>query len=262
MPGADDWAAAGVLLARDARPGDAAVVSPAWAERLRAVVPPHLPVFAYSRYAGEELDGVRRIWLVSLPGAPGFTWDAEVDLLERAARAEAPLTLGGLEVARLDVTYADLPLAFLPDLLDRALVTLAGAPCLPDADGVRRCPEREGGAATILRSVAEVGGRPRPCLVLHGAGSAPLALAWPSIPIGRVLRGHLSAAAEGGGAPPPVRVALRIDGEEAGASDLPSGGWRPFRFDTGRWSGQPHTVVLEARAERPATLCLEAVTLP
>src|SRR5512140_1014487 len=56
LPGQDDWAAAGALLARDARPGDAVVVSPAWAERLRAVAPPRLPVIAYPRFAGEDLD--------------------------------------------------------------------------------------------------------------------------------------------------------------------------------------------------------------
>jgi len=270
LPTADDWAAAGALLTRDARPGDAVVVSPAWAERLRAVAPPRLQVLAYPRFAGEDLDGIRRLWLVSLPGAPGFGWDAEVDLLERAARAEAPLTLGGLEVARLDVTYPELPLAFLPDRLPGALVTRGGAPCPPEASGGYRCP---GAATTVTRIVADVGGIPRPCLSLDGVGVEPLAVAVSIVPVGRLLRGHAAVAARLDQAPGPpghaeaargaqVRVTVRIDGEEAGTADLVAGGWRPFRIDTGRWAGQAHAVVLEARAAGPASLCLEAVTAP
>jgi hypothetical protein len=261
LPGADDWDAAGALLVRDARPGDAVVVSPAWAERLRAVAPPHLLVLAYPRFAGEDLDGIRRLWLVSLPGAPGFSWEAEMDLLERAVRAGVPLALGGLEVARLDVTYPELPLAFFPDRLSDALVTQGGAACLPEVGGGHRCP---GPDAEVFRTVAEVGGLPRPCLALRGVGAKPLAVAFSNVPVGRLLRGR--AEVEPGpraqGERAQVRLVLRVDGEEAGVADLAAGGWRAFRFDTGRWAGGAHAVVLEARGTGPAALRLQAVTMP
>src|SRR5512138_3093726 len=84
LPSSLDWAAARTLVERDARPGDAVVLSPAWAERARQVLPASVPVLARRRYAGEDLIGVRRVWLLSMPRAPGFRWDVEVDLIERA----------------------------------------------------------------------------------------------------------------------------------------------------------------------------------
>ncbi|HEY6001909.1 MAG TPA: hypothetical protein VIV57_03480, partial [Anaeromyxobacter sp.] len=139
LPASRDWAALRALVDREARPGDAVVLSPAWAERAREVLPASLPVLAARRYAGEDLFGVRRAWLVTLPRAPGFTWDAEEDLLQRGALSGRAARLGALEVARLEIAFPVLPLAFLPDRLARV----------------------EGPGAGTAREVREVAGAPR-----------------------------------------------------------------------------------------------------
>ncbi|HEY6100436.1 MAG TPA: hypothetical protein VIW03_13450, partial [Anaeromyxobacter sp.] len=117
LPTPRDWAALRALVEREARPGDAVALSPPWAERAREILPASVPVLAQRRFAGEDLLGVRRLWLVSLPGAPGFSWDAESELLRRAGRPEPPGRLGALQVTRFEIAFPVLPLAFLPDRL-------------------------------------------------------------------------------------------------------------------------------------------------
>lgn len=136
LPASRDWAALRALLEREARPGDVVALSPAWAERAREVLPASVPVLAARRYAGEDLLGVRRVWLVSLTRAPGFSWGPELDLLQRGSPAGGPARLGALDVARIDVAFPILPLAFLPDRAARA----------------------DGASAAVIREVREIGG--------------------------------------------------------------------------------------------------------
>lgn len=257
LPSPLDWAAARTLVERDARPGDAVALSPAWAERARQVLPASLPLLARSRYAGEDLVGVRRVWLLSMPRAPGFSWDVEVDLLERASRSDPPEKLGAIVATRYDLAFPTLPLAFLPDRLAGASATAGGAACPPDGGGALECP----GTARVERAVREVGAAPRACIVatLRGDAPAPLVLEFPSIRIGRVVHGHAAPAPER--AAGPVRVAVQIDGEEAGVAEM-EGGWRPFQIDTTRFAGQRGTLSLVLTAPGAGPICLDAMTLP
>jgi hypothetical protein len=259
LPSPRDWDAVRALVTRDARPGDAVVLSPPWAERARQVLPSTAPVLARARWAGDDLLGVRRIWLLSIPRAPGFSWDPELDLLERASRSAPAERVGAFEVALLELAYPTLPLAFLPDRLAGAQVTLGGAPCAADgADGFR-CDAPA--PARVAREVREVGGAPRPCLGVTLPGGAPLELAFAPVRIGRAVRGHVGAI--GGAAVAPLRVAVVLDEEEAGAAEIAGAGFLPFQIDTTRFAGQPREVslVLTTPAES-AALCLDAVTLP
>lgn len=273
LPDALDWRAAAALLDRDARPGDAVVLAPAWAERARAVLPARVPVLALPRVRGEDLLGVRRVWLLSAPDAPGFAWDADVDLLERASRSEGPERLGALDVTRYDLASPALPLAYLPDRLASADVTVGDAVCAADASGTIRCPGPA--AVTVAREVRDVDGIARPCLVAspNPEVGAPLSIAFSEVPMGRAIRVHAAALA----APEaPLRLAVQVDGEEVGAAELSArGGWSPLQIDTTRHAGRARTVALvltgglgkigarpAPAAVRAPPVCLDAATLP
>jgi hypothetical protein len=259
LPSARDWDAVRALVERDARPGDAVVLSPAWAERARELLPSATPVLARTRWVGEDMLGVRRVWLVSVPRAPGFSWDPELDLLDRASREVPAEAIGAFEVAVLDLAYPTIPLAFLPDRLAGATVTLGGAACAADPAGAYRCDAPA--PARVARDVRELAGAPRPCLAVTLPGGAPLELGLSPVRVGRVVRGHVGAL--GGGALAPVRVAVVLDDEEAGAAEISGEGFLPFQIDTTRFAGQPREVSLVLTTPAAsAELCLDAVTLP
>jgi hypothetical protein len=259
LPTALDWAAARALVERDARPGDAVAVAPAWAERAREILPASVAVLAQARFDREDLVGVRRLWLLSLAETPGLRSDAEVDLADRAARSEEPARLGAFEVTRYDLAFPTLPLAFLPDRLAHASVSLGDERCTPDGAGRFRCRD---GVVELERSVREIGGVPRPCLSTAAATplDAPLVLAFPGSRIGRTLQGHAGATV--GAASAPVRVAVLLEDEEVGSAELASGGWAPFRIDTSRSAGQARRLSLVVTSPGPLSLCLDAVVLP
>jgi hypothetical protein len=265
LPSPLDWRAAAALLARDGRPGDAVALAPWWAERAREALPASLPVLAFSRFAGEELVGIRRVWLVALPAAPGFRRDAEEDLVERASAVEGPLRLGGLEVTRVDLRAPAVPIAFLPDRLRSADVKVGGEPCVAVAAGGFRCP----GGAAVAREVREVDLLPRPCVfgTTSADPSRPISIAFPGVRLGSSLRGHAGvvgeAALEGDG---PLHVEVSIDGRDAAGVELVPGdtAWRPFTTDTSSQAGRTATVtftVSDAGSE-PRPFCLDACALP
>ncbi len=277
LPSDLDWRAAAALLQRDARPGDAVALAPVWAERARQVLPERLPsrpemplvVMAYPRYtpAAEDLVGVRRVWLLALPRAPGADRIIARDLEARASARDGPQRLGALEVTRYDLAAPMLPLAYLPDRLAGAQVRLGEAPCLPGPDGVFRCPGPPW--QRVAREVREMDLLPRPCIFAHpGAGpAAPLTIEFPGVPVGRVLRGHTGIAGDAAlrGASS-VRLEVRLDGEELGSVEEPPRrpGWHPFQMDTARQAGRAGTFTFTVTAPDPAArwFCFEAMTLP
>jgi len=280
LPRPLDWAAAAALLERDARPGDAVVVSPAWAERAREILPAIAPVLHRPRAAGDDLPGVRRVWLLSLRGMPGRR-DAGSSHATRPGALPA-LRLGSLELGREDLADPLLPIAFLPDRVDSLSVSTGGADCERDRAAFL-CPPppagvdaavREGPAAAgpgaapvrVERTLREVDGAPRACLSVEPGGplGAPLVLDFPGLTVGRLLRGHAGLAGEAPrGEPPVVRVSVQIDGEEAGAAEVPLRGWAAFQVDTTRFAARGRDVSLVITSARPAgALCLDAVIVP
>jgi hypothetical protein len=234
LPGPLAWHAAAALLARDARPGDAVVVAPAWLERAREVAPQGVPVVAAAGLDGEQFPGVSRAWLLSAPDAPRAGWDTEAALASRATRADVQ-RLGALEVIRFDLSAPVLPIA--------ALSARAAPP-----------------ARAALR---EAGGLPRRCLVFTPTPGAPLALHFPGTRLGRGLAGHAALLPGPGGAP--VRLAFLVDGAELGAVEVgPGDGWLAWQVDTSRASPGTHEVAVVATAagEVARPVCLEALALP
>jgi hypothetical protein len=261
LPSALHWSAAAALLERDAQPGDAAITSPNWAERARSALPGSVPVLPLQRVAGEDLVGVRRVWLVALPDAPGYSARAAGDLSARAVAVDGPQRLGALEVTRFTIAAPTLPLAYLPDRLARAEVRLGEHTCAADDSLAFRCPEVA--APLVAREVREVDAAARPCIVAapDPAAGAALVLTFPDVPIGRALRGHAAAAGVGA----PVRLAAQIDGEEVGAIEV-SGAprWQAFQLDTARFAGSFRRVafVLTGAGPQAPPVCFEAMTLP
>lgn len=274
LPSTIDWQAAAALLARDARPGDAVALSPAWATRARELLPERLPqrpdvpfpLLALPGYAGEDLPGVRRVWLVSLPRAPGHGDRIASDLAGRSESVRPPQRLGALEVSRYDLREPLVPLAFLPDRLASASARVGDAPCPRDARGRLRCGREAW--QVVAREVRDVDGQPRVCVFAHPPpGGAPLLIEFPGVAMGRTLRGHTAIvgdAALGGHAP--VRMAVRVDGDEVGTVEEPPGrpGWHPFQLDTSRLAGRTHDVTFEVRADDPARrwFCFDAMSVP
>jgi hypothetical protein len=273
LPSPLDWRATTALLERDARRGDALVVSPAWAERVRMIVPRGLRVVASSASASEaaplgaagaELEGVRRVWLVSLTGVPGFSWAPELELLARSAAPEPPLRVGQLQITRFELSHPDLPLATLGEGLAGARVELGSTPCAADGPRFRCASDRT--EAEIERAVVEVRGLPRSCLLVKVAGeAAPIRITFPAIRVGRSLRGNAGLAAPPGGEAVgslPLTIAVRVAGEDAAAVQVDGAGWPTYRVDTGRWAGERHPISIELVAPGDRAVCLQAVTLP
>ncbi len=267
LPTTLDWRSASTLLARDARPGDTVALAPWWAERAREVLPASLPVMAFPRLAGEDLVGVRRVWLLSLPRAPGHRLDVEVDLAARASAVVGPERLGGLEVTRYDLRTPVVPLAFLPDRLATATVSIGERSCARDARGLFRCPASP--FSVVAREVREVDSLPRPCLCAHPPPEpgVPLTITFPAVPLGRTLRGHTGIAGEAASAGKgSIRLSVKLDEEDVGETEQPPAGpgWQAFQLDTSRQAGRVGAVkftVTAAKVDR-RDLCFDAYILP
>jgi len=276
LPSAIDWKAAAALLARDARPGDVVALAPPWAERAREVLPdrlqqqPDVPLvtLALPRYtqALEDLPGVRRVWLVSLPGAPGASRTIARDLAERSSRIDGPQPLGALTVTRFDLKSPLQVLAFLPDRLGSATVRVGDEPCQPDLRGGLRCPGTP--PRRVIREVREVDFLPRVCIRAEpGDPAGPLTLEFSEVLMGSVLRGHLGAPGDAGlGTSAPVTLGVKVDGQEIGLAEEPAHapGWRAFQFNTDRFAGKRLAVAFEIRSPGPGRpdLCFDAFTTP
>jgi hypothetical protein len=203
---------------------------------------------------------VRRVWLLSLPRAPGFTYQAELDLAAMSSAADPPQAVGHLEVARYELAHPELPLARLDQRLAQAEVRLGDRACPPSRAGFR-CTLGEA-EAWVEEATVEVDGLPRSCLTVRASGDAgPITIAFPALPLGRELRGN-SGLLPGEGTNTSATLAVRIDGEQAGAVELDGAGWPSFEVDTTRWAGQRRPVMLELSVPEGRPLCLQAVTMP
>jgi hypothetical protein len=258
LPSATDWKAAAAVIARDARPGDVVALAPAWAERAREVLPERLParpdvalpVLALPSYAAadEELPGVRRVWLLSLPDAPGGPGPAAAQLAARSTAVEPPLRLGRIELARYDVAR---PLLAGWSLSER----------LPTAT-------LEGGVATpVAREIREVAFLPRHCVVARfpAPRPVPLRLRLPPAPVGASLRGHVGLVGDPVPGDARAAVTLRVDGEEVARAEAgPRPAWVPLRADTSRLPHGPHEVSVEIAptGALPLGVCVELLSAP
>jgi len=258
LPSSTDWKAVATLVTREARPGDAVALSPAWAERAREVLPDRLPsrpdlslpILALPSYGEEEEDlpGVKRVWLVSIPDAPGASPRIAEQLASRSERSEAPLQVGRLTLSRHDLRSPLLPLHSFPDELASASIRSPGG--------------------RVSRETREVDLLPRTCIVatFPGPRPEPATLSFPAVPVGRALRGHLGLVGDVSGGAPPVSLRVKVDGLEVGRAEATAGrpGWTAFQIDTSRISGPSHEVTLEVTPSGPLPrgVCIDLRSLP
>ena len=256
LPSETDWKAAAGVIAREARPGDAVVLAPTWAERAREILPERiparpelpLPVLALPSLGPEEdLRGIRRVWLLSLPGAPGGTGPAALQLTARAGTVEGPMRLGQLELTRFDLKVPFLPLWTLPDRLASASV---------EADG-----------ATVVAETREVRFLPRNCVVARwpGPGLEPVVIRLKAIPLGVGLTGRAALVGDspaGGSA----TVRVQADGIEVARAEATPG--RPdgesLAVDASRLPPGVHQLAVEIvpSGPLPRGVCVDLVALP
>lgn len=257
LPTTTDWKAVAAVLSREARPGDAVVLSPPWAERAREFLPDRipsrpdvaLPVLALPSYAeeAEDLPGVRRVWLLALPGAPRASGAIPAQLAQRSERVEPPLHAGGLDVVLHELRSPVLPRWSLAEALPAAKVRPTDA--------------------AVSRQVREVDRAPRACalLPLDGPAPGPVSLRFAGVPLGTSLRGHVGLVGDVSAGAPPVSLRVKVDGVEVGRAEAtparPRGG---VRIDTARLAGWTREVEVEVAPTGPLPhgACVDLWALP
>ena len=168
--------------------------------------------------------------------------------------------MGHLEVARYELAHPELPLARLDQRLAQAEVRLGDRACPPSRAGFH-CVRGEA-EAWVEEATVEIDGLPRSGITVRAFGDAgPITIAFPALPLGRELRGN-SGLLPREGTNSSATLAVRIDGEQAGAVELDGAGWPSFEVDTTRWAGQRRGVTLELSVPEGRPLCLQAVTMP
>lgn len=73
LPSEGDYRAVAERLKAEARPGDAVLLFPWWAERARLFVPPEVPVYGYLGSDKDDLAAHSRIWVLGQPELPART---------------------------------------------------------------------------------------------------------------------------------------------------------------------------------------------
>ncbi len=105
--------------------------------------------------------------------------------------------------------------------------------------------------------------RPRQCIWAHPAKKGALTLRFDAVPLGSKIRGYgalpywLERDSKGSA----VELSVKVGGETVGIFSHRDGeGWKPFEFDTTRFSGQTAAVTFEVRSKRTARreFCFQA----
>lgn len=252
LPSERDYLALSKRLRAESRPGDGVLVLPGWAERLRLYVDPSIPVHALPP-DDPDLAEHDRLWVVTLPFAPGY--DPEADLAVLVARFGRPALVSDtspLMLLRFDGTRQQ---AFvrLADRLASAQVSLAGRPCAwqPDHRAGPRFQCQQGGWNYVADETREIDYLPRRCMWAHPVRNKPLSIRFPDVPPGSWLevRGGIvgrAAFEENRGT---VQIRLGLNGADLGSVAFPPRpGLVTRRFDLPGWTG-PAAIELTVTAE-------------
>jgi hypothetical protein len=191
---------------------------------------------------------VKRVWLVSLPGAPGASPRIARQLASRSETSEGPLQVGRLDLTRYDLRSPLLPLHSFTDRLASASIQNPGA--------------------RVTRETREVDFQPRTCIVVSfpGPRPEPATLAFSAVPLGRALRGHLGLVGDVSAGASSVSLRVKVDGLEVGRGEATAArpGWSAFQIDTAPISGQTRQVALEVvpSGPLPRGVCIDLMSLP
>ena len=273
LPSEADYQAAARDLASRARPGDAVLLDPHWAERGRLYVK-GVPVLNLHRHPDrEDLRGYEHLFVLSLPDLPRSDRPAAFRFLEsiRFERAEEPRTFGRLSVTRFDNEHLERP------SFDFTGEVAAAKVYVRRADGSEEICPRVGKRHPCPRAswidvgeeIKEIDSKPYRCLWAHPAGSDPLVVEYADAPLGRTLDvvggivGQIVYRHEHYG---PVTLRVKIDGKLQAEMEFPPGepGARRRSIDTSALAGTRHLVQFEVSAPNPDMrhFCFDAGAYP
>lgn len=226
LPTDDDYRAAHERIVREARPGDIAVIAPAWADRGRRFL---VAVPSYAAYdpAGDVYPGTNRQWLVALADAPRFDLESVRETLAARAHGSGPGTrIGALWVEPFDIAGPAV-IRSLTDAVEKGpsagvSVAIEGTrreecPWIATPPGGRfQCPR--GGWNAVTTGWYEVEERPLRCIWAHPVGEEPVRLRYAGVPAGGHVRGRGAFVKDAGNSPggAPVTVTVAVDGRPAG----------------------------------------------
>lgn len=192
LPSEGDYRAVAERLKSEARPGDAVLLFPWWAERARLFVPPDVPVYGYLGSDRDDLSAHPRIWVLGQPELPRSDEEAfsKGFLPERRAVGTAsragPLSLALYENGR-----------YRPRRFSATEASARARVYLESPDGSRRdCPfdgtvHRCPGPPHLYVAPEwhEILYEPRRCLWMHAPGGGQRLVAeWDGVPGGVGLR--------------------------------------------------------------------------
>lgn len=260
LPSDADYESVAKDLAGRTAQGDAVLLDPHWAERLRLFVK-DVPVLNLDRNpAREDLSRYRRVFLVSLPHLPRSDRKGALAFLASALfrMTGGPVDHGRLSVTLLENAALDLPRFDFTSEVASAKVFIrrqdGGEELCPPAGGRHPCPRA--GWIDVGAEIKEIAFKPQRCLWAHPAGTERLVVAFPSVPLGRELRvmggivGQIAFRRPGYGV---TNLDVFIDGKRVGDLAIPPGlvGEERRAFDTSRLEGTRHEVSFEVWAENP-----------
>lgn len=272
FPSPDDEAALRQRLSELARPGDAILLAPHWAERAR-LFGLAAPVLNLSRHATDaDLAGFARLFVLSFDELPRADRDATFDLLERAGfvATGSPETFGALSLTRFVPTATRDILFRATDALSRPQTRASAVNARGQRLACRRAahglhcqdhPRR----SRLSAETREIHFKPYRCLTFAPLGSRPLALDFSDVPHGQSLdlvagpigQAHLRHTPHA-----PLTLSATIDGDKVGQWQ-----WRPgdsaekrATIDMSHLGKGPHTLHFEVTGDdrRHVDFCFEA----
>jgi len=272
LPSDSDYQAASAELNTRARPGDAVLLDPHWAERVRLYVTA-VPVLNLARNpTREDLRGYDRLHVLSLPDLPRSDQPGTFRFLETSKyrRAEEPKRFGHLTVTTFENTRVERPSFDFTHEVPQAKVYIRrgqGEELCPLRGNRHPCPSA--GWINVGEELKEIAFKPQRCLWAHPAGSDPLVVEYPAAPLAKTLEimggivGQIAFRTEKYGT---VVLRVKIDGNLVAEIEFPPGqpGERRRSIDTSALAGSTHRVEFEISANNPDMrhFCFDAGAYP
>ncbi len=258
--GDDDAVAARIRAA--ARPGDAVLLVPLWAERPRLALRGGPPVFSLP--AGDpDLGRVGRLWVVAFPDLPFTGVDAELARLRgRFGAPKVDAEVGRLRLLRFDLPPQP-PRWHFRDHLRAAQVTLDARPC-PWTTGGGQEPRFQCARAPwnyVGAEIREIDYLPRRCIWAHPATRVPLVIRFPTAPHAGTLVVHGGLVGESALRPHLAPVHLEAyagDRDLGGLTVPPRPGWFERRLPLPGGDPGPVRFVVSTPSDGDRHFCFDA----
>jgi hypothetical protein len=251
QPSGEDYLAAESIVRQNWQQGDAVIVLPWWAARIREYIC-DLEFIQLRNPQAEDWSSFSRLWVVSLPGH-------RHDLFTGPFGHWTHPRLKEIQAGKLTVDLYDLPpparvLYNFRDRLSDARVSMHEPQgprlCSRWVENRWVCSRRDWNY--VGRMIVELGDDPRKIIWAHPA-DYPLEIAYPSVPGGKLLRVHTGFTPPAARAPDGAPVTLRVlmDGRELGRVVQQNlTGYFPAEWDISAAGPGPHQVTFVVTSPR------------